>query len=231
MATKADSASPAGHGWDAEYDVVVVGSGAAGMTAALVAADLGLSVTIIESCAVLGGTTAVSGGAVWVPANHHLAAMGYPDSVEEGLEYLKQTLVNHFDLAMAEAYLETGPQLIRYLQDNSRLTFRPGPLPDYYSNKPGGKDRNRALDPLPLPAREMGKDIALLRPPHPQTVIMGATYTTGEVATILRKEKGWVGLIAKRMARMYLDLPWLLRQGTSPGADPDRDPSGKPGAE
>ncbi len=56
----------------------------------------------------------------------------------------------------------------------------------------------------------------MLRPPHPQTVIFGATYTTGEVATILRKEKGWVGLIAKRMARQYLDLPWLLRHGTSP---------------
>ncbi|MGE3691899.1 MAG: FAD-dependent oxidoreductase [Novosphingobium sp.] len=220
MVTTTDSQTGAGEAsclaWDAEYDVVVVGSGAAGMTAALIATDLGLDTVVIESCAVLGGTTAVSGGAVWVPAHHHMAELAYPDSIAEGLEYLMQTLGEEFDAEKAQAYLETGPGLIRYLEANSRLVFRAGPLPDYYSNRPGGKDRYRALDPLPLAARELGKDIALLRPPHPQTVIFGATYTTGEVATILRKDKGWIGLIAGRMAKQYFDIPWLLRQGTAP---------------
>ncbi len=211
-----DAGSADGQGWDADYDVVVVGSGAAGMTAALITANLGLRTAIIESCAVLGGTTAVSGGAVWVPANHLMAERGYPDSLAEGLQYLEETLGEHFDPALAQAYLETGPKLIRYLEANSRLAFRAGPLPDYYSNRPGGKVRYRALDPLPLAARELGGDIDLLRAPHPQTVIFGATFTTDEVATILRKDKGWIGLIARRMARHYLDLPWLIRRGTSP---------------
>lgn len=220
MVNSFDSASDAGQAggqsWAAEYDVVVVGSGAAGMTAALIATDLGLQTALIESCAVVGGTTAVSGGAVWVPAHHHMAELAYSDSISEGLEYLRQTLGEHFDPAMAQAYLETGPELIRYLEAKSRVAFRAGPLPDYYSNRPGGKDRYRALDPLPLAARELGNDIELLRPPHPQTVIFGATYTTGEVATILRKDKGWIGLIAGRMARQYCDIPWLVRQGTAP---------------
>lgn len=220
MVTTADSAPPPadgpGQAWDAEYEVIVVGSGAAGMTAALVAADLGLRTIMVESCAELGGTTAVSGGAVWVPANHLMAELGYSDSLPEAMEYLRQTLGDEYDAAMARTYLETGPDLVRYLEARSRLAFRAGPLPDYYSNLPGGKDRYRALDPLPLPARELGQDIGLLRPPHPQTVIFGATYTTGEVATILRKEKGWIGLIASRMARHYLDIPWLMRRGTSP---------------
>lgn len=210
------SSEGAAEAWDAEYDAVIVGSGAAGMTAALIAADLGLQVCVIESCALLGGTTAVSGGAVWIPAHHHMEEIGYPDSIAEAREYLKQTLGNAFDAAMVEAYLETGPALIRHLEARSRLAFRPGPLPDYYSGKPGGKDRNRALDPLPLSARDLGEDIGLLRAPHPQTVIFGATYTTGEVATILRKENGWVGLVARRMAKQYLDLSWLVRQGTPP---------------
>ncbi|WP_305702773.1 FAD-dependent oxidoreductase [Novosphingobium sp.] len=202
--------------WDGMYDVVVVGSGAAGMTAALVAADLGLTVGLIESCQLLGGTTAVSGGAVWVPANHHMEALSCPDSTAEALTYLHETLGDEYDEAMARAYVETGPALIRHLEATSRLAFRAGPLPDYYSNLPGGKAMYRALDPLPLNARDLGDDIALLRPPHPQTVVFGATFTTGEVATVLRKDKGWIGLVARRLARQYLDLPWLLRRGSSP---------------
>lgn len=203
-------------GWDQEYDVVVVGSGAAGIAAALVAHDLGLEAAVIEQSELIGGTTAVSGGAVWVPANHLMAASGYRDTAEDALTYLRATIGDDLDMAKARAYVETGPRLIRYLEDNSRLAFSAGPLPDYYSGLPGGKERFRALDPLPLSARELGDDIALLRPPHPQTVVFGATFTTGEVATILRKDRGWVGLTAGRLLRHYLDLPWLLRHGTSP---------------
>ncbi|HMP55844.1 MAG TPA: FAD-dependent oxidoreductase, partial [Novosphingobium sp.] len=197
-------------------DVVVVGAGAAGMTAALIAADLGLSVMVIEQSHLVGGTTAVSGGAVWVPANHHMTAAGAADSLEDARTYLRATLGNAFDAAKVDAYLATGPALIAYLESASRLAFRAGPLPDYYSSLPGGTPRWRALDPLPLPARALGADIDLLRPPHPQTIVFGTAFTTGEVGTILRKDRGWIGLVARRVAARYLDLAWLLRRRGSP---------------
>ncbi len=77
--------------WDCEYDVVVVGSGAGGMTAALIARDLGLDALVIEKSELIGGTTAVSGGAVWIPDSPQIRALGYPDSAGEALAYLKAT--------------------------------------------------------------------------------------------------------------------------------------------
>ena len=202
--------------WDYQYDVVIVGSGAGGMTAALIAHDLGLDALVIEKSDLVGGTTAVSAGVVWIPDNPQLKSIGYPDSQEEAVTYLKETVGDDYDKEKVNAYLDTGPTLIRFLEQKSEIAFRPVGLPDYYADRPGGKDGNRALDPLPLSARELGEDIKLLRPPHPQIVVGGMTFTTGEVATILRKEPGWLKLVLKRALRHYLDLPWLFMQGTSP---------------
>lgn len=202
--------------WDFNCDVLVVGSGAAGMTAALVANDLGLDVIVIEKSGLIGGTTAVSGGAVWVADNPHMKAIGYSDSVEEARVYLKETIGEEYDEEKINAYLETGPALVRYLEEHTTVAFRAGPLPDYYSNLPGGKDKYRALDPLPLSARELGEDIDLLRPPHPQTTVGGVTFTTGEVATILRKDPGWLWLTVRLMARHFLDLAWRLKSPSAP---------------
>jgi len=202
--------------WDCEYDVVVVGSGAGGMTAALIARDLGLDALVIEKSELIGGTTAVSGGAVWIPDSPQIRALGYPDSAGEALAYLKATTGEEFDEERLRAYVETGPALVRYLEEHSHVAFRAGPLPDYYASLPGGKDRYRALDPVPLSARELGEDIRFLRPPHPKTTVAGVTFTTGEVATILRKDRGWLGLAARLALRHFLDIGWHLRFRSAP---------------
>ena len=87
------------------YDVVVVGSGGGGFAAALTAGKLGLSVAIVEKDAVYGGTTARSGGALWIPANHHEAAAGYKDSADAARMYLREEIGDFFDADRIEAYL------------------------------------------------------------------------------------------------------------------------------
>lgn len=192
--------------WDFHYDVVVVGSGAGGMTAAMIAKDLGLESIVIEKSDLVGGTTAVSGGAIWVPNNPQMQSIGYSDSTDEALTYLKETIGEDYDDEKSRAYVETSQALVRYLDKHSKVSFVAGPLPDYYSDRPGGKDKYRALDPLPLDARELGDDIQYLRPPHPQTRVAGAMFTTGEVATILRKDAGWLGLAAKLVLGHFLEV-------------------------
>ncbi|MFC7049886.1 FAD-binding protein [Emcibacter nanhaiensis] len=202
--------------WDYQHDVVIVGSGAGGMTAALIAHDLGLDAIVIEKSNLVGGTTAVSAGVVWIPDNPHLKSISYPDSRDDAATYLRETVGEDYDEEKIGAYLDTGPALVSYLEQHSEIAFRPVGLPDYYADLPGGKDGNRALDPLPLSARDLGEDIKILRPPHPQIVVGGMTFTTGEVAIILRKEPGWLKLVLKRALHHYLDLPWLVRHGNSP---------------
>lgn len=202
--------------WDHQFDVVVVGSGAGGMTAALLASDLGLDAVVIEKAALIGGTTAVSAGVIWVPANPQSAAIGYPDSFDEALTYLQHTIGEDYDAQRVGAYLETGPALVRYLEGHSEIAFQAAPLPDYYSSLPGGKDKYRALDPLPLDAHALGDEISLLRPSHPQIVVAGMTFTTAEVATVLRKDPGWLRLILRQLISQYSRLFWRIKHRRSP---------------
>lgn len=202
--------------WDFHHDVIVVGSGAGGMTAALVAKDLGLDAIILEKSDLVGGTTAVSAGVIWIPDNPQIQSLSYPDSIDEALTYLNETVGGACDDDRIRAYLETGPALVHYLQEHTRIAFCAAPLPDYYSNLPGGKDKYRALDPIALNARQLGEKTRFLRRPHPQIVVAGMCFTTAEVATILRKDPGWLKLILGQIVRQYIDLPWWAKFGRSP---------------
>ena len=107
--------------WDYEFDVVVVGSGSGGMTAALCAHDLGQSVLVIEKSDQYGGTTAISGGGVWVPCNHLMAGAGGSDSYDDALTYLKTATRGMVTETRLRAYLEHSPKMLRYLAEKSRL--------------------------------------------------------------------------------------------------------------
>ncbi len=132
-----------------EFDVVVLGSGAAGLTAALAAAQSGARVGLFEKSEVLGGSSAISGGVPWVPLNHHQDEDGIEDSREEALDYLASLSLGRMDPAMAETFVDHGRGTIQWLEDTTDAHFTLLPhYPDYHPENPGGKpDGGRSLDP------------------------------------------------------------------------------------
>src|SRR5690606_2945939 len=101
---------------ETRYDVIAVGSGAGAMTAALFAADEGLSVLMIEKTAQYGGTSAISGGGIWIPNNHHFQAKGGNDSFDKAWTYLQAAVGDRVDEARLRAYLKQAPRMVRELE-------------------------------------------------------------------------------------------------------------------
>ena len=131
------------------YDVVVLGTGAAGLVAALAAHEHGASVALFEKGDVVGGTTALSGGIVWIPNNPHAAAAGLADSREDALVYLDSLSLGMIDPEMAETLVDTGPGVVQWLEATTPLRFEVVTgFPDYHPERPGGKPAGgRSLDP------------------------------------------------------------------------------------
>lgn len=150
-----------------EFDVVVVGSGAAGMTAALAAADRGLSVVVVEKAARFGGSTARSGGGVWIPDNLALRAAGLDDSLEDAQKYLDHIIGDQVDGERIETYLRRGPEVLELLYKLTplRMQWVPG-YSDYYPEAPGGRAHGRSVEPTPFDGKQLGAELANLEPDY-----------------------------------------------------------------
>src|SRR5262245_21207732 len=136
-----------------EYDVIVVGSGAAGMTAALTAAHHGLRTVLIEKAAHYGGSTARSGGGVWIPNNDVLLAEGVPATPDSTSTYLKYITGDVVVDDMRAACLDNGPAMLRLVLATTPLRMRwVTDYSDYYPEAPGGLPTGRSLEPRPLNA-------------------------------------------------------------------------------
>ena len=107
--------------WDIEVDLVAVGSSTGGLVAAITGHDLGLSTVLLEKADVLGGGTALSGGALWVPCNQHMEKLGLPDSREEALAYMRSISLGRHDEEHLSTYLDTAPEMIRHLEEVTPL--------------------------------------------------------------------------------------------------------------
>lgn len=150
-----------------EFDVVVVGCGGAGMTAALAAAGNGLSVVVVEKTPHFGGSTARSGGGIWVPGNEVLRRAGVPDSPEQAREYLAYVAGDGVPPERQRALLAHGPDMIAFVRANTPADFAwvPG-YSDYYPEAPGGLAQGRSIEPLPIDGRILGAELANLAPPY-----------------------------------------------------------------
>lgn len=169
-ATGADAAV----GTDPGFDLVVVGAGAAGMTAAAVAAAEGRRVLLVEASPLLGGTTAISGGMVWLPANHRMAEAGLDDSLDAARTYLAHVVPPGGDAALLETFLARGDEALRYLEAHTALRLRPVQrYPDYYPALPGATAGGRVLEPVPYDGRALGPAFARLRAPLPEFTLFG----------------------------------------------------------
>ncbi|MCL4799305.1 MAG: FAD-dependent oxidoreductase [Burkholderiales bacterium] len=150
----------------ARFDAIVIGAGAAGLAAACVAAAEGMRTLLVEKSPLVGGTTAVSGGMVWIPANPKMAAAGIADSVDDARRYLERAAPPTRDTAVREAFLERGPEAIEYLEARTSLRLRPVVrYPDYYPELLGATLGGRVLEPVDFDARALGRAFPLLRRP------------------------------------------------------------------
>ncbi len=186
-----------------EFDVVVVGSGAGAMMAALRAHDEGLSVALIEKSDRYGGTSAISGGGIWIPLNKQIK-----DDREAVLGYVRASAKGLVDDQRLVAYVDTAHEMVEYLQKATRLRYAACHLyPDYYPALAGARPGGRTMDPEIFDGGLLGDELARLREPSGSTLLMGKVAMTARDAhRMLAKDKGWKLLFAKLMLRFALDF-------------------------
>ena len=152
---------------DFDFDFVVAGSGAAGMTAALTAALRGLRTVVLEKAEYFGGSTARSGGGVWVPGNAVLRRCGVTDTAEQASRYLGHVAGEDTPAALRAAFLAHGPEMLDLVLANTPVDFTWVPnYADYYPEAPGGRAGGRSVEPKLLDASVLGADVTSLRPPY-----------------------------------------------------------------
>ncbi|RYF50092.1 MAG: FAD-dependent oxidoreductase, partial [Comamonadaceae bacterium] len=165
--------------WDAEYDVVVIGAGAGGMAAALTAKIEGCSVLLVEKTDKVGGSTAISGGAVWAPLNSQSERVGHPDTFEKVWTYMRNTVGDAAPAALQQKFLREGAGMVDYFEKNTavRLVARSF-SPDYYPDREGAAMGGRSLDPAMFDGRELGSKFKELRDPLPEFMVLGGMMIT-----------------------------------------------------
>lgn len=157
-----------------QFDLVVLGSGAAGFAAATTAACLGLKVLVVEKAAQFGGTSAISGGAVWLYGTDQARAAGAEDSAEAIRNYLRHVIGAGYDPVLVDAFIEHGHQALRWLEQHSELRYALRPhSPDYYPDAPGATQFGRALEMVEYDGKRLGQRFKDLQMPPPGMLLFG----------------------------------------------------------
>lgn len=156
------------------YDLIVLGSGAAGFAAAATAACKGLKVLMVEKAASFGGTSAISGGAVWIHDSDQARAAGIQDSPEAIRTYLRKTIGPGYNAELVDAFIEHGREALHFLETHTDLAYALRPFsPDYYPLEEGATDRGRALEMVEYDGRRLGQRFKDLRRPPEGMLLFG----------------------------------------------------------
>lgn len=148
-----------------QWDVIILGSGAAGLTAALRAAKAGAKTLVLEKADYYGGTTAISGGGIWIPGSPQAVAQGASDSIARAREYALAAVGEDAPVPLIDAYLENGPAMVTWLEAHSEVTFLLSPpSSDWYPDLPGAAFEHRLLSPREYDGKRLGAGFAELRP-------------------------------------------------------------------
>ena len=199
-----------------EHDLIVVGSGAAGLSCAITAKKRGLDVVVIEKEPVFGGTTALSGGVLWIPLGPHGRQQNPADTREAVRRYMMEETGAFYDEAAIEAFIENGPKMVEFFERETAMQFVPTLYPDYHPDVPGGVDIGRSILAKPFDIRELGADMARLKPPLKTITFIGMMFNSSnadlkhffQVTTSLTSFM----YVAKRLATHLKELA-LYRRG------------------
>lgn len=194
-------------------DVLVIGAGAGGLATAITAKKLGLDVIVIEKEACFGGTTAFSGGVLWVPGTRH----GGNDSQAAAMTYLRNETGACFDAAGVEAFLRYAPQMVEFFERETAVKFVPTLYPDYHPQVEGGVDVGRSILVAPYDIRGLGPDMARLRPPLKTITFIGMMFNSSNADlkhffNVTRSLTSFA-YVAKRLLTHLKELA-LYRRGT-----------------
>jgi succinate dehydrogenase/fumarate reductase flavoprotein subunit len=190
-----------------EVDVLVAGTGASGMSAAVTAAHHGLEVLVVEKEPRFGGTTARSGGWLWIPGTRLATEQGIHEPPGSAKTYLKHEATTHFDEKRVDAFLENGPRAIDFFTRNTCVQFdMPAVFPDYHAEEAGGQPGGRSMVTRPFDGRELGDRIKHLAPPLPELTVFGMMLGSGpEIRHFMKAFKSLTSFayVAKRLSRHF----------------------------
>ncbi|OJJ05916.1 hypothetical protein ASPVEDRAFT_32258 [Aspergillus versicolor CBS 583.65] len=191
-----------------KFDVIVVGSGCSGLTAAYVAAKHGLCVIVLEKTRWFGGTTAFSGGGAWIPANKHQPCIQVQDNTAKADRYLRNALGSLYTHDRVAAFLKSGREMVEWMEANSEVAFKPVPLPDYHVSKDGASI-GRTLLTKEFDGRALGKLIKNVRYPLQGLSAFGTMQVDPAALPILTNPFGSISNLryaVKVFSRYLLDL-------------------------
>ena len=191
-------------------DLLVIGSGAGGLSAAVTAAHLGLKVLVVEKEPQYGGTTAWSGGWMWVPRNPLAVGAGIVEDIATPTAYLQQELGTQFDAERVQAFLVTGPRMVEFFRSQTALQFIDGnSVPDFHGRNPHAALGGRSVCAAPFDGRRLGAHIKRLKPPLPETTLWGMGIASGvelrHFFNALRKPAS-LCFVAQKVLRHGLDV-------------------------
>lgn len=199
-----------------ECDLIVVGSGAAGLATAITAQSRGLKVVVLEKEPVFGGTTALSGGVLWIPLGPHGRQQNAADTREAVRQYLMNETGQFYDEATVESFLDNGPRMVEFFQRETAMQFVPTLYPDYHPDVGGGVDIGRSILAAPFDIRTLGPDMARLKPPLKTITFIGMMFNSSnaDLKHFFRATKSLTSFVyvAKRLVTHLKELA-LYRRG------------------